>query len=370
MIRRRTVLFAFLAVLFGLTLSFALLELTLRFLPVSDILVTLPVNSENPYLRFPENRDITWSRGANFSIVTRKHVNNYGFLNDHDYDPADESPLLAIIGDSYVEAAQVENVAAMHGVLAAKIGSAGRVYSFGSSGSPLSNYLAYAEYATREFAADALVFIIVGNDFDESLTKYKDAPGMHYFSDAAGHLDLVRIDFQPTLIGRLARQSALFRYVVANLRLNRQSLDNLLRSDEDVAEQRYVGNTPADFDASRLADSIGVIDRFFVELPRQTGLTSNRIAFVLDGMRPHLYDKTSLGAAQGSYFDLMRKYFAGAALNNGYEVIDLQPVFIREHASSGVRFEFSDDGHWNESGHALVAEEIGQSSVYQSLFAR
>ncbi|UCF06034.1 MAG: hypothetical protein JSV33_03105 [bacterium] len=154
----KRILFPLISVLCGIFLSIILLEVIFRILPVRDSLMTLPVNSANPVVRFKENRDVTWSRGYDFSIVTKRHINNYGFLNDQNYDPEDDSPLLAIIGDSYVEAAQVEYKNSMHGILSQESAGNGRVYSFGASGSPLSNYLAYANYATSEFNARALVF--------------------------------------------------------------------------------------------------------------------------------------------------------------------------------------------------------------------
>jgi len=64
----------------------------------------------------------------------------------------------------------------------------------------------------------------------------------------------------------------------------------------------------------------------------------------------------------------MRRYFIKAALEKGYEVIDMQPFFMMEHKSEGTRFEFPSDAHWNEAGHALVAEKIKVSEVYRSLF--
>lgn len=173
MMKLKKILFPLISILLGIFLSIILLEVILRMLPVRDSLMTLPVNSTNPIIRFKEDRDVIFSHGANFSIVTKKHVNNYGFLNDQNYSPEDKSPLLAIIGDSYVEAVQVENKNSMHGILSQETIGKGRVYSFGSSGSPLSTYLAYANYATKGFNANALAFIIIGNDFDESLTKLK-----------------------------------------------------------------------------------------------------------------------------------------------------------------------------------------------------
>jgi len=351
-------------------MSTVFLELTCRVLPVSDSLKALPVNETNPILRFEENRDITWSRGPTFSIITHKHVNNYGFLNDQDYRLEYTSPLLAIIGDSYVEAAQVENRDSMHGILSKRTGGRGRVYSFGTSGSPLSNYLAYAKYATGKFHADALVFMIVGNDFDESLTKYNTTPGFHYFSDSSDHLEYVRKDYDPSFVRRLLRKSALVRYVTLNGEVSLRTVTGMFSNGEVTTREEFVGNTLADAREERVSDSIKAIDMFFQELPLQTGLEHDRILFVLDGMRPDLYDEGALMKAGGSYFDLMRRHFMEVAANEGYEVVDLQPAFIKKHQSEGIRFEFPSDGHWNEAGHSLVAEEISASTVYRALFER
>jgi hypothetical protein len=349
-------------------LTLAALELFFRMLPVSDSLMTLPVNSQNPILRFQENRDITWSHGYNFSIIAKKHVNNYGFLNDQDYSPQVKSPLLAVVGDSYVEAVQVENKFTMHGLLAKKAIDAGRVYSFGSSGSPLSNYLAYAEYAKEEFDIDAFVFVIVGNDFDESLQKYSNALGMYQFSDTSEGSSLVLRTYEPSLIKKISRRSALIRYLKLNLKINWRDIESLFRDDKNNDEASYVGNTRAEFDKERILDSEWVVDRFLEQLPILTELSTQEVLFVVDGIRPHLYDPRLLMQARGSYFDHMREYFINAANSLGYEVIDMQPIFSGAYESEGIRFEFATDGHWNETGHALVAESIGDSKLFISLF--
>ena len=60
-----------------------------------------------------------------------------------------------------------------------------RVYSFGTQSSTLSSYLAYADYVAKLFHPQTIVFIIIGNDFDESLLKYKNEPGHSYFVEEA-----------------------------------------------------------------------------------------------------------------------------------------------------------------------------------------
>jgi hypothetical protein len=149
-------------------------------------------------------------------------VNNYGYVNDQDYHPTDASPLLAVIGDSFVEATIVPYAMTLHGRLAKKLQGAGRVYSFGASGAALSQYLVWADFVRRTFAPRKLVFVVVANDFDESLFKRKRGPGFHYFDTEQGGGDrLVRVDHKPSLLRIVARRSALIRYLALNLGVER-----------------------------------------------------------------------------------------------------------------------------------------------------
>lgn len=365
--KRRQFLFVALSLFAGTIFAVILLEVAFHLLPVSDTVQTRAVNDETPYMSFAPNRDLTWSYGPTFSIVTEKRTNNYGFFNDVNYDASDRSPLLAVIGDSYVEALQVRNSDALHGQLQ-RAAAGGRVYSFGASGSPLSNYLAYGRLATETFNADALVFVIVANDFDESLTKYKNAPGMHYFAHTSENWELVRRDYEPSAVKALLRPSALARYLFVNLQINQRFAQWRRERRQPTDQETYVGNTSARFSPERLADSKKVVDKFFTELPLHTKLPADRILFVMDGMRPHIYDGENLELAQGSYFDLMRQYFSEVAEKLGYDVIDMQPVFIAEHTASGSRFEFPDNGHWNATGHALAARQVSKSAQFRTLF--
>ena len=145
--RRRQWLSRFLALGVGTLLCLVGLEAVLRTLPVSDALRTTAVNAENPIIRFEPGREITWSRDWDFSLVNQVRFNNFGFVSDFDYDPDATSPLLAVIGDSYVEALMVPFRETCAGRLRTHLEARSRVYAFGMSGAPLSQYLAFAEYA-------------------------------------------------------------------------------------------------------------------------------------------------------------------------------------------------------------------------------
>ena len=67
----------------------------------------------------------------------------------------------------------------LYGRLARTLRGRLRVYSFGASGAPLSQYLIWAGHAVREYGARAVVINVVGNDFDESyiVVQQRDRDG-------------------------------------------------------------------------------------------------------------------------------------------------------------------------------------------------
>ena len=360
--KNRTLAFALISILCGLAVTLVLLELLLRCLPVSSSTDTMVVDDNNPIVRFTPNRTFTFSKGWQFAITNTGRINNYGFINEQDYVKHAEHGPLTIIGDSYVEAMMVPYEQTVQGRLTHVLGKKGKVYSLGISGSQLAQYLAFAQYAWTEFHPEALVFIIVGNDFDESLAKYKKDPGFHFFQEDGGShdLNLVRIDYQPTQAKRIMREFALARYLWGTV-----GIGHIGAWHGPVAQ--YVGNTAAHASDERLADSRRVVDYFLAELPRRIGLAKNRFLFVVDAMRPQIYSESDLKRANGSYFDLMRRYFLEQAAGHGYEAIDMQPRLIGRHQRDGSRFEFTIDAHWNDAGHQEAAEAIASSRVFASL---
>jgi hypothetical protein len=356
-------------VLCGIALPLAIVEIVLRFLPVSSSTGTITVDDANPVIRFTPNQPYTFSKGWHFAIVNTGRINNYGFINDRDYTRHDERGPLVIIGDSYIEAKMVSYEETVQGRLGRLLENKTNVYSIGISGSQLAQYLAFAQYAWSEFHPEAMVFVIVGNDFDESLTKYMNEPGYHYFQAEVGSddLKLVRIDYRPNIWKQLLRNSALVRYLWGTVGI--RQIPSLMPQRFEHGVQ-YVGNTAAYASEYRLADSRRVVDRFLLELPQRVPLEKARILFVLDAMRPEIYSDSDLSRAKGSYFDLMRQYFLERVQANGYEVIDMQPRFISRHRRDGSRFEFTLDAHWNGLGHQEAADAIAESGVLEPLMSR
>src|SRR5947209_8139035 len=342
MTRRRELLLNLLLSLASIAVCLLVAEMVFRFLPVSTGLGSMPLNAADPVLHFTPHRPFTNSLGWTMHNVVHGRVNNAGFVNDQDYE-RDGLPLIAVIGDSFIEAEMVPYAESLQGRLAAALKEKFRVYSFAGSGAPLSQYLIWAGHAVREYGARAVVINVVGNDFDESLSAYRLGPGFWlYAADANGVLRLRLNEHQAGTLISLARYSALARYVIINLGIQNRlfgirALGELIFGKPANAAPRYAGNTDASTDEKRVQDSLAAIDAFFRDVPERVGLPPERVLFTLDGFR--YADAAQAGA--GTYFDLMRRAFMEKATALGYETIDLDARFIPRHARTGENFEFT-----------------------------
>ena len=339
-------------------LPFLLLEGALRLLPVAYLPEIQAVSGAAPVARFRPNVDYRWSRDWNFSIVTQKRSNNYGFIHAADYRAQEPGPLLAVIGDSLVEAQQVNAGASAPELLDAAVAGRGRVYSLAMSGAPLSQYLVYAAYARATFGADALAIVVAPNDFDESLLKYKSDPRFHYFAEDGA---LRRLDYRLSAAKRMLRHSATLRFIMYNLEASQRW-------------QSYAASSPQSESGAalerRLADSRRAVQYFFDQLPGRSGLPREAIVFVLDPLRPAIYEDATRRQAQQGYYGQMMAHFAREAAARGYEVVDLEQVFLARLARDGKRFEAAPtDTHWSALGHRIVAEQIANSRAFTRLFA-
>lgn len=341
-----------------------LAELVLRFLPVGTGFGSMPVDAANPIFRFRPDSDFTFSRDWDLDLANRGHVNNDGFINNQDYVVADKPPLVAVIGDSYVEAAMVPYAQTFHGLLSDAFRGKLLVYSFGASGAPLSQYLVWARYAVEKYRARALVINVVGNDFDESRIEYKSAPGFWYYAPGSdGKLQLRLVDYRPDTLTRFVRQSALLRYLAINLQAQHALGAAIARfragnAANAPAADQYAGNTASETSSPRAALSKQAVDQF-IEDVQKLGLAKQCIVFTLDGLR---YPEAKARGVD-SFFEVMRRYFLERAAANGLEAIDLDPAFLKQYAATKERFEYPNDAHWNPNGHRIAAEALKASKM-------
>ena len=145
-----------------------------------------------------------------------------------------------------------------------------------------------------------------------------------------GRLLLRRSDWvlRRSALYRWAKTSALAGYVVRNLDV-RALGRNVGRAVFGRVDRR-----------GRESRSKRAVDAFLDTLPAAAGLTPERIAFVVDGIRPALYDAEERREAEHRYEGVMRRYFMNKAALHGYAVINMQPLFVEHYRMHRRRFEW------------------------------
>jgi len=338
-----------LVVLGSLCVILILLEIVFRFLPVRSVLHTDVLNDAKPIPSYLANEKGVWSRDWNFSIVNTLVTNNLGFVNPQDYIKTDKS-VVAVIGDSFVEAAMTPYDRTFYGRMAAKLRPENtQVYTFAMSGAQLPDYLVWARYAVSQFAPQHMVFVIIPNDYDESLAKNKQAPGSYYFYENEDKsLSLGKVDFVISPLRRFVRSSALLRYVTQNL----QVWERLKEILYDAPSQ--AGTLDA---TAWIADAKRAVDFFFDELDKVVRIDHKDVLFLIDGSVEDAYGKGN-DTPRIKVRDAADAYLAQVARSHGYRVIELPSIFRKHYQAHGQPFVYPTDGHWNELAHQLVSETI------------
>lgn len=369
----RSVLLRFLAAVLPCLLLVVLLEGVLRFLPVQSHVSYQPVNGDNPVARYRPNQEFVYSQHWNFQHSTHGRTNAQGFVCDYDYDSENGGPLVAVIGDSYIEARMVPFPQTVQERVRAGLHGCARVYAFAMNGAPLSQYLVFASMARERYHPDALVVTIVSNDFEESFAAFHANPRFHYFEQAEGGRLVPRLagEYRESPFRELIARSALVRYAYFHLRITdapRAARRLLRRAPWNIRSDKAGSSPPAQRGraaaSARRDKSEQAAEAFLRLLPSCAGLPESSIVLVIDGHRRSLY-----GPARGrdAAFEHMRRYMLERAGRRGYEVIDMHPVFERDYQLHGRRFEFAHDAHWNARAHGLAAREVLRSGALESL---
>jgi hypothetical protein len=400
--KAKSFLFSVIAVLLGFLIVLLALEIILRFFPVFS---GMPVNKQSEIYSFVPNTTIQRSLHWNMTGARKRQVNNFGFISDQAYIPASQiadtsqssKPLIAIIGDSYIEGMQVDYSNTTEANLLKYCSDSARVYSFGAQFAPLSQYLSWAQYVSQTFAPKAMVVNIVGNDFDEGLLNHQMSsngggiPGMQFFEFTNGNTQLVVVPFiADSPLTRILRHSALAQYLVRNVGIvnlineyhkrendsfeeNQEQFNSAsknasgqVRSEVRKKPKEFVGNSERSYTSERLSLSQKAVDEFLKRLPALANLSPQSIMLSVDAERPQIY--TTKGRQDlDSFFSVMRSYFIEQARAQGFQVIDLRPAMIAQFNRTGERFEFIDDNHWNAAGHQLLANQLLQAPPIASL---
>lgn len=349
-----------------------LLELILQFSPVSDSYWIQPVNEKQPIKHFKKNTTFTRQLGFRFNHVIEKKSNNFGYLTNTNFKSNDnrENELISIIGNSYVEASEVNNEDTFHGLLNnmhPKID----IYPVGTGGASLAQYLAYARFSQEIFNPDKFIFLLNRGDFAQALLKSNNSPAEHYFDDNG---KIVRIDYEPSTLGKIVRLSALFRYLFIDYHLPNKfgSLSTSLKN-KFIKKEKLTQNELAIYEEKkrknedeRLSLSLKALNIFLRELSKIA--KDKPVLIVLNDHLPFLYNdyKRDFSFWENKILHYIENE---AAPTNNFTTLDLQGIFLKNWQENGKKFDkFGriELAHWNKFGHRVVAESINNTSIFKN----
>jgi len=320
-------------------LLLCLVEISLRLLPASD----------GPYTRF----DRTWkvlkfdgqkqpdglqTSGNLAQRKTHWHINNMGWNSAWDYQSERTKPLLAIIGNSYVEGFSLDVEQGLAGKMQNRLGSGWDCYSFGYSGAKLGQYLNLSRYVQGTYHPRVMVFILFDADVFGSLLGPGQRPQytLLFQKTAAGLVEAPIREFVPSRAVRLYGKMGFVRYFA----LNKQQAF----TEQAISK----GDTLSAGEIETYHEVVGyAFGRLRLENPETT------ILMVLDAPRRDLYQGRILPRSLQS-----RAILRAHAQDCGFRVLDLTQTMTGLYAGNHRKFNFENDYHWNEYGFSVVADQI------------
>ncbi len=308
------------------------LELLMQLLPVKNDRQFAANDITQPVIRGTASsivEPIDWK----FSQTYRRKVNNYGFVDDNDYQP--NSAPVAVIGDSYIQSSMLPHQDSLQGKLSSKIGNKLPVYSFGTPVYPLSGYLGTAEYVDREFKPKAYIFLLTKGDLIDSL----DPQSGTYFLDRPNG----KLNFKPAKVFQgkvITGKSALYRYLNQQIYFNPQKIFSFLNRNPPPKPKQAI--TTYEQISRRMLDLFAT----------KTKVTPKNTIFIIDSDREAIYNKSTPDRDELSTFKRI-------GIERGYTIVDTQDLFAQYYRRTNKKVDFMPtDFHWNAPGNQLVVDKI------------
>jgi hypothetical protein len=281
-------------------------------------------------------------------IRSKWKINNDGWNYPIDYkETRGEQPLIAVIGDSFIEAFQVSSGKNYPYLLREKLSPENEVYAFGLGGIPLSQYYNVNRYVNNKFNPEIVIINLTHTDFEESFSKYFHRPGIWQIAmlDSVYTLvppDLKNISPTNTFWKKALYGSATFRYLHRNL-----YIFQLFKQGRNAGDVE--ANVKIVTDVTKQSEIFQGMD-FLVEKIKLEN-EGRRVILIFDASRGVIYDGTLDMSKVKWMYDMV------SLLSSKYdmEYIDLTLPMQQDYAKNRQRFNSELDNHWNEYGHEFIA---------------
>ncbi|MCA8942993.1 MAG: SGNH/GDSL hydrolase family protein [Planctomycetes bacterium] len=351
--------------------------------------------------RFVPGAEVRWSNFLDYATVTR--ANSLGFLDRE--PPGERAPnefRIAVLGDSFVEAAQVPIDEKLHVQLERLLSEAMperrfRASAFGYSGCGTSNVLPFYDEFAHAQDPDLVVLVFVSNDLANNsplLESIRNGwrpytpPRVFFEADESGLREIpIAADWAEHVLQVEPAPSAppiagadwlgwsrTYAFVAANLRHRRSSTAHLdlyarrkaaLEALDPSFAAALAGFDPRvdDLDTTFFAAELPPVferalrstERSFVELKKRAAADGAEVlVLVHDGCS----GSRTLSAGRECLADGYRDRVMAAAGAAGLTCVDLGATFAARGDLAGTRF--AHDGHWSPTGHRWAAESAAE----------
>lgn len=362
-------------------------------LVLEGVLAVAKINSRS-YISFDPDKGISFVPGAYY--VHRKEGSSEGYFNSHGFRDfertwakAPNTYRILVFGDSYVEAFQVPLERAFPALLEAKLNAASgskrfEVLALGQSGFGTADaYMRYLEHGVRYSPDMVILAFLTGNDVhNNSKVLNLEKIGFYFVMDERGTLELDRsllddywnrmtplrrlfqaIKRHSYLVSLISERALLLREQIHEGRLKQAYASTGAQGgglDEFSDLNVYLpAPTPHWKEAWEITEKLVLM--FAHEVERRGA------SFVLltlsNAEQIHLELQRALEQKHGLPFDFEYPDRRLQKLAEGLRIsyLGLMPAFRDHHQRTGTYlhgFGSVIEGHWNEEGHALAAQEI------------
>lgn len=382
-LRRRIVWATVTLICFGV-IGFLLIEIGLRlFVPVTDI----PYYFWDPVVGIRRGPNQTGRYIVDPNINAGYRFNARGWNHPGEYSVARPAGgrRICLVGDSYVEALQVELDETMFAVAERRMNRAERPvewYAFGCSGFGVSQNLEVIRHYALDYRPDVVIMFFVSNDVEDCsayLGPIEEYVVTHYLDEQDELVLLPPRPWAPSRLRRTAGNLALARYLALQRGLRpappRPVAANQPRREVTATTTSHV-LPGADLQAmsweQRQETTWLLVEKLLVaardECRRRGALfvvadrgSSARIESALAGVEYSLPPRDEDPFCLGPRAQEMGSEWVGPiAARLGIPFLDMTEPLREEVARTGQTHRFPNDGHYNEMAHETVGRVLAE----------
>ncbi len=291
------------------------------------------------------------------NINARFNINSQGFNNIRDYEIVKKDDLIriAVVGDSFVEAMQVnpeENVAYKLEKKLRSLKIASEVYSFGYDGFGTGQLYLLMKHNVIKYNPDFIVYVFINNDINDTITYLSTSPLVPTFNlDKNNQLIMnpPQQKYHLSKINRFLKNMAIFRYFYYQRKLYakiryRQSKKKFDKRKAEVFDDSNLQPT------SELSKEWKITKLLLKKMRDLSDSNGSKLIIVWESDI-----KRYKSAKKKSVFGEKLKSIC-SDLNIHY--LDVTDALLDFYKRTQKSIYIPEDGHWNNLGHQIVGETI------------